>query len=650
MNLIVILRVYLVSVFALCCAQVQAKPAPQAYGELPAISTPVLSPSGARMAATITFEGQREIAVFDQTLHPLKRVDIDQLKIRSMDFVTDDLLLVQRSTTENLGFGFAQDKFEFYQALLLPLSSPDSSLVFGDRAELIKAVFGFYGIRKVDGHPKAYFGAIELKRQTFGGNYSFDHGRPALYEVDLLTNRSRKIDSSPPEGFLRDWLVADNGKVLVQLNVNKSSGDWLIRNARGMAIAKGSDSGGRVGLVAIGDDGASVIYSSVDHESGEAKWYKLPVDGSGMPEEFLPGIDVQRLYIDRENGRLIGYLKDAGDQQPVFYDPALSAKAKMIRKAFPKLNVRMVDWTQKFDRVLVNTNGNGDSGSFYLVDLASHKADPIGYEYPAIEPADVGPISTVAYTASDGLEMDGILTLPPGKEAKNLPLVMLPHGGPHSYDVAGFDWWAQAFASQGYAVFQPNFRGSTNRGAAFSRAGDGQWGRKMQTDISDGLAKLVADGLVDPRRVCIVGASYGGYAALAGVTLQSGLYRCAVSVAGVADVSLMSRIEQREDGDSRILARSLETELGPKSGYRDISPRYHAANADAPILLIHGRDDTVVNFNQSEKMADALKDAGKPFEFVALDGEDHWLSQPATREAMLKASLAFVEKFNPAQQ
>jgi dipeptidyl aminopeptidase/acylaminoacyl peptidase len=225
---------------------------------------------------------------------------------------------------------------------------------------------------------------------------------------------------------------------------------------------------------------------------------------------------------------------------------------------------------------------------------------------------------------------------------------MLPHGGPHSHDIEEFDWWAQAFASRGYAVFQPNFRGSTNRDLAFELAGHGEWGRKMQSDISDGLAELVRRGIVDPERACIVGASYGGYAALAGVTLQQGLYRCAVSVAGIGDVSMMFRTENTEGGYWGMLKRSLLEELGPRSGFGEISPRRFADRADAPILLIHGRNDTVVAFEQSAKMADALKDAGKPHRLVELREEDHWLSRPATRLQMLEEAVAFVAEHNPA--
>src|SRR5690606_24784686 len=190
--------------------------------------------------------------------------------------------------------------------------------------------------------------------------------------------------------------------------------------------------------------------------------------------------------------------------------------------------------------------------------------------------------------------------------------------GPTGQDDPEFNWWAQAFASRGYAVFQPNFRGSTNRTESFRRAGNGEWGRGMQTDLSDGMAALAREGIVDPSRACIMGASYGGYAALAGVTLQQGLYRCAVAVAPVSDLKLMHDTEYTESGKSRVVRNSLLEQLGPRSNLEEISPRRLAHKADAPILLIHGRDDTVVPFEQSQKMADALKDAGKPYRLVDL--------------------------------
>ena len=196
-------------------------------------------------------------------------------------------------------------------------------------------------------------------------------------------------------------------------------------------------------------------------------------------------------------------------------------------------------------------------------------------------------------------------------------------------------------------MFQPNVRGSTGYGAAFEKAGHGEWGRKMQSDISDGLAELARQGIVDPKRACIMGASYGGYAALAGVTLQHGLYRCAVSVAGVSDVQQMYQSDVERSGGDKTLIRALKAEIGSGRALKDVSPIRFADRADAPILLVHGKDDTVVQYEQSNAMAKALRSAGKPVEFVTLPGEDHWLSKSATRLAMLKAAVDFVTRLNP---
>ncbi len=229
--------------------------------------------------------------------------------------------------------------------------------------------------------------------------------------------------------------------------------------------------------------------------------------------------------------------------------------------------------------------------------------------------------------------------------------MVLPHGGPQGHDSVGFDWLAQAFANQGYAVFQPNFRGSDGYGLAFRDAGFGEWGRKMQTDISDGVAALVRQGVIDPKRACIVGASYGGYAALAGVTLQQGLYRCAVSYGGLSDLHYFMDTAAPSGRQDTATARYLRKFLGVTSNedgvLRTLSPARLAKQADAPILLLHGADDSVVPIGQSREMDQALRAAGKPVEFVTLKSEDHWLSRDATRKAFLTAAVAFVEKYNP---
>jgi dipeptidyl aminopeptidase/acylaminoacyl peptidase len=304
--------------------------------------------------------------------------------------------------------------------------------------------------------------------------------------------------------------------------------------------------------------------------------------------------------------------------------------------------------------MIIFTDGANDPGTFWFVSSATHRADPIAYPYPKIKSTDVGPIRKIGYAAADGMALDGILSLPPGRDAKSLPLVALPHGGPLDVsDDVHFDWWAQAFASRGYAVFQPNFRGSGGHTVEYRKAGYGEWGRKMLSDIADGVAELGRQGVVDPKRVSIVGASYGGYAALAGVTLQQGLYRCAVSVSGPANIANFMDWQAKRHGlDSeslRYFRKLTGADHAAGSFLHDISPSQFAKRADAPIMLIHGKDDTGVPIEQSREMAAALKGAGKIVQFVELEKEDHFLSRDVTRTAMLNAAVGFVEKYNPPQ-
>jgi dipeptidyl aminopeptidase/acylaminoacyl peptidase len=200
-------------------------------------------------------------------------------------------------------------------------------------------------------------------------------------------------------------------------------------------------------------------------------------------------------------------------------------------------------------------------------------------------------------------------------------------------------------------VLRPNFRGSMTT-QSFMTAGYGQWGRKMQTDLSDGVRYLAKQGTIDPARVCIVGASYGGYAALAGVTLDPGVYRCAVSVAGISDLKRMLKWEkEREYGGDHVGTRYWNRYMGvtgPDDPALDaISPIKHLDRVNVPVLLIHGKDDTVVAYEQSEIMLKALQKAGKQVELVTLKKEDHWLSRSETRLLMLKSSMDFIEASNP---
>ncbi|MBO9516751.1 MAG: S9 family peptidase [Porphyrobacter sp.] len=622
----------------------------EAYGNLPSFEDAALSPTGNSLAVLAIQGGQRKVILFDATtMQPKRALTVADTKIRDIQWIGDEALLMVTSQTEDLGMGFTTSTAEFERGVVIPAKAGEEvKVVFDKNRSILRALRGDYGIRQVDGRWTGFFGGVQLGQRNDNHDYYLEHTRPSLIALDFAQERARAVSDPAREGELRSWLVGGNGQVVATLDVREDTGEWQIADASGLRLASGRNPGGDVGLAAIGYDGSSVIYAA-DDDDGYSTFYQVPLGGTGAPAEILTDERVVSVIVDPSDNRMIGYLRRGTTDEQVFFDADKQALVEKIGRAFKDRTVRLMGWTPNFSHVIVNTTGNQDSGSWFLLTSAQLNARLIGEERPQILAEEVGPISTFAYKAQDGLNLDGILTLPPGREAKNLPVVILPHGGPGSHDEEEFNWWAQAYASRGYAVFQPNFRGSTNRDQDFQRAGYGQWGRKMQSDVSDGLAALAAQGIVDPRRACIVGGSYGGYVALAGVTLQHGLYRCAVSVAGVSDLDLMFRTENQEYGYSKMVKTSLLEELGPRSGFRETSPRMFAAQADAPILLIHGRDDTIVPYEQSTKMADALKDAGKPFEFLDLRDEDHWLSRAATRNQMLAAAVAFVERYNPAE-
>ncbi len=627
-------------------AKAPLKPLPLSeYGELPKVEDATLSASGKRVALLATVNDTRSLVVIEGKDTVLANMPVGDMKIRYIEWIGEDRLLLVSSQTEDLGRNFTTDKAEFYIARVLPVvPGLEAGMVFAERRNIVDAILGDYGIREIGGRHYGFFGGMQLKKDG-RMEYVFDHGRPYLYRVDLQDMSVKRFANAARPGHDNDWLIDANGEIAATFDINDNNGDWKLRNGENEIIARGNNPLSRIGLLGLGYDGKTILLSERTAEG--IRWLEIPTAG-GELKEFLPDKGIERVFFDKQTGHLMGYRERGDDERIVFPDENRGSALRKVRRAFKGLDTRPMAWTSDLSQMIVRTAGNRDSGTWYTVDVKNLRAHPLAYERTRIEPQYVGPISTFEYEASDGLKMSGVLTLPPGRKAKNLPVVVLPHGGPHARDKETFDWWAQAYASRGYAVFQPNFRGSTGRSDEFVIAGYGEWGRKMQTDKSDGLAALAEKGIVDPKRACIVGASYGGYAALAGVTLQQGIYRCAVAVAPVSDINDMYQEDYRASGRERTTKASLLDQLGPRSGWDAVSPLRFAEQADAPIMLIHGRDDVVVPYSHSSKMADKLKDAKKPYEMISLKGEDHWLSRSETRRRMLEAAVGFVEKHNPA--
>lgn len=614
------------------------------YGSLPGVERAAISESGDLVAMIGQVSGERTLVVLDQNKKPLRTLVLGDAKVRGLYWVGDDRVLLYKSDTVKLGVGFTTDRTEAFTMLVIPVKSLETWMIFENNRMITGGVRGFFGIQQREGRYYGYFGGIAMDGDFRSGPY-LKSTATVLFEVDLQDGKATAIAPRYEGPGFRDWVLGPGGKVRAFLDFDSRKGAWSVRTTEHGEIAKGTNRLGKVNLVGLGTTPGTVIFA--EEREGEAeRWFEIPEKG-GELKEILPGASIDAAFIDQNTRQLIGWREEGDVPAYHFSDTFRQKVANATVKAFPNVAVHIQGWNKAFDRLLVMTEGQGDPQTWWSVNIRTGNASDVGTSYP-MDAAMVGPMKMVRYKAADGLEIPAVLTLPPGREAKNLPVVILPHGGPSSRDYPGFDWWAQAFASRGYAVLQPNFRGSTGYSDEFRRAGQREWGGKMQSDLSDGLAYLAAQGIADPKRACIVGASYGGYAALAGVTLQQGLYRCAVAVAGVSDLVKMVNTDIRESGSDKVMKMALAEELGAKSDLRAVSPVHFATKADAPILLIHGKDDLVVPFEQSRIMDAALRKAGKPVELVTLPGEDHWLSRGATRLAMLEAAVGFVLKNNPA--
>lgn len=631
----------------------RAEPPPvEDYGKLPGVEQLVLSPSGERFAFIGTVGEKRRLVVATTANKPLEVDDLGLVKVQDLAWAGEDHLLVFTSSTVNLGMEFAVSKTELDSVVVISLKNDKSFQVFGNHNShrVANAVVGFNGTAQVSDHWYGYFGGYTYDPERGGQVKQDSDGRllPDLYKVDLDTGEFQ-IAGRGQDG-IQSWLVDPAGDVAARLVYEEKTGDWRLAASKwaGPTLATGHAPTGGVGILGFGRTPGTVLIrvGGVDHDVVQ----ELPIAGGAAVATYNAD-DVGFPLFDPVTRLWIGSAAHGEDGKPDLFSPERQAKLRGALKAFPGYQVHLTSYSADFNRMIVFTEGGDDSGTYWAVDIGKHSADPIGGPYPTVRPGQVGAVSWVDYKAADGLAMRGVLTLPPGRAAKALPLVVMPHGGPESHDSLGFDYWAQAFAARGYAVFQPNFRGSDSSDNKFRDAGFGQWGRKMQTDISDGVAELARQGVIDPKRACIVGASYGGYAALAGVTVQHGLYRCAASYGGVADLQAMLRYESDRSGGFSSTTRYWKEFMGVTSIWQTelnaISPIRVAARADAPILLIHGKDDTVVPIDQSQSMERALRHAGKPVELVTLPGADHWLLHEDSRVAMLKASVAFVMKNNP---
>ncbi len=638
------------------CAVAAAEPPPaSAFAALPEMSMVRLSPNGQRVAWANDPGGKPLIVVFDiATGKDLKKLQPANSRVRDLDWADNRTLVVSVSRSLSAAATtIAEQRYEFERYLALDVEDPKgaarSLLMEHPDRELVTAA----SLERL--HPEKP-GTVIMSTYNFSGTAyrgeigsRISGGRKdsgwalSLFEVDLETGKGRMIESGSP--YTDDWILDAAGRPIARSDWNPESRRFTILAKQGESwqTIYSTDIDYEFHLLGLSADGKSLLARS-PRSSDRFKLWSLPLTG-GEPALLYehPDFDVTSVRLDRFSGAPVGYWIGGPEPTIVWIDAKLDSIQKAVAKAFPGKSTFVFDRSADYKRIVAEVESPTSPPVYYLIDFGKGSADIIGEAYPSLADAPLGKLESTSYQAPDGHEIPAYLTMPPGLEPKLLPLVVFPHGGPYARDTDDFDWWTQFLATRGYVVLQPQFRGSTGFGAALFRAGHRQWGRGMQDDISAGVRNLVEKGVVDPKRVCIVGGSYGGYAALAGAAFTPDLYACAASVNGIADIPQMAGYIRERRGDDSDAVRAWNDLIG-HPGEKDIiafSPSRSVESIRAPILLIHGTNDTVVPPSQSRNFAQLLKQRGKRYELIELPGEDHWLSTGTSRLTVLQS----LEKF-----
>ncbi len=619
----------------LAWAGAAAAPLPDAvsaeiFAAPPAVENPTLSPSGTMLAAKILVNGRQTLVVTPLaaggTPAAFAAGDVD---VNWWRWVNDDWLLVGVGSTQSI-YGI-----EAYMTRVVSVSK--------DMTKFNEIDWRTSGQFADDVIWTAKDGSARflLSKQT--GFERESDWEPSVFEVDASTGKSKLVIG--PRG-VDEWYADAQGNLRMG-RVSKDGDDSILYRANNSASfvrLKDSDEPGKSlpSPLLFRPDGSAV---TIHDASGFDEVYEmtLPDFRLGRKLYSAPGYDVDALHVSATNDRLVGMRHIGTKPHWEWLDPAYKAVQQRIDQTFGADNGRIVSQDRSGTKFIIEAGGPDQAGGIYFWDTAGGSPQLIGYNNAQLRGRQLSPVKSIRYSARDGTSIPAVLTLPRGRAAKGLPLIVMPHGGPAARDHEMFDWWTQFLAEQGYAVIQPNYRGSTGYGRAFFDKGKGEWGLKMQDDLIDAIGWAAAQGIADAKRVCIVGASYGGYAAMRGAQRDRSSYRCAISYAGVSDLKGMLAYDNKFfNNEAKAYWKKSAPDLAA------VSPRFHAGEFGVPILIAHGAKDKRVPIKQSRAMVDGLQKAGKPVVYLEQKQGDHHFSRTEDRLEFLKAMKAFLDRHNPA--
>lgn len=620
---------------------VNSNPIPiEAYGQLPSKSLMVISPNSERLAYRDTKENQDIMVIIDLVTNKmLAAINIGGLNPSNAYFIDNERLVLVASDNKRI-VGFT-GRHVISAAFAYNLSTK----------KIHQLLIQGKGIYRGQSQLGNIVGLSADKKFAFMPAYE-SQSKFNLYKVSLEKKRTPRTYIKGTADTI-DFFLGEDGEVLARERYNNKSNLHRIESRiddEWVEIFRQETPYRTKGFNGVTPDRKSLVMLSQDGNHGRWAYYTMSLKDGKISEPIFTheNKDVEHVITDIQ--RVVYGVKYSGFTPTYeFFDENLNARMRGMERVMPNNSIAIHDYTPDWSSMLFYIDGENTPGDYYLYKSGQLKF--LTSARPLIPTNKVNPVEIYNYKARDGLTIPSLLTTPLDVEAKNLPAIIHPHGGPESYDKLGFDWMTQYFASQGYVVVQPQFRGSDGFGSDFLHEGRGQWGRKMQDDLTDAVNDLIEKGVIDKNRVCILGASYGGYAALAGATFTPDLYRCVVAINGVSDVEEMLEDEESDYGSDHWVVSYWQDVISKGEVDEDhlaqISPINHVDKIKAPVLLIHGEYDKVVPFSQSDDMFDEMEDADKDVTFIELDEGNHHLSKAENRMIALKAIDAFLKKHNP---
>jgi dipeptidyl aminopeptidase/acylaminoacyl peptidase len=603
----------------------------------PYLTNPVLSPDGHMIAAQVTIRGQDMIGIWDL------RTSLDTPP-RTLPQVHYDVRWMRWAGSARLLIGIQ------VTGRIMGMEVPYTRIVSLDiatwNATPLETGHGLLGDDVIFIDPAGTYALVTSQP-------SIDR-YPVVLRVDLATGVATTIQNGR-EGIW-DWFADGNGVVRAGVDYSNDRIKIYYRSGPGQELRRIESrrypqDGSVIDMIRfVADaDRGIVVTNAVTGRFGVYE-YDFATDTRGNAIFEHPEVDAVAAVMG-DNGRVDGVAYEDDRRRIRWLNPDLQRVQANIDRALPGKDNLILNRSSDGNRVLLFSSAADDPGTYYVYDRATRRIEGFAGPYDGLANRRFAVVRPIRFHNRDGTELPGYLTLPPDRSERNLPLILMPHGGPFARDSWSFDPWVQFLAARGYAVLQVNFRGSTGYGRANVERGFGQFGSGMIDDLEDGVDWLAQQGMIDPHRVCVMGASYGGYAALWAPIRHPDRYRCAISFAGVTDVRAMLRYDNRlfvAPRYSREWRRRIEGEA--RADLSLISPLQQAARLSLPVLIAHGGHDRTVPIAQSRDLVRALTRAGTNHhvESVFYPEEAHGLSKPEDSIDFLTRVEAFLAQHNPA--